>query len=167
MIDIKSFNLPVFDEAVMPAVVPAQAQFIHEHSKAWNAEIEKYDAYVFVTAEYNFGIPGGTKNAIDYLYHVWIGKPVLIVSYGIMGGRGASASLKTTLEGMHLQVIDTRPSFEFPERNPEQHNMSPGLLGSMEGKLIDSVVEDWRTKTGELLQGYRQLIEKLESARGV
>jgi NAD(P)H-dependent FMN reductase len=163
LIDIKSFNLPVFDEAVMPAVVPAQAQFAHEHSKAWNAEIEKYDAYVFTTAEYNFGVPGGTKNAIDYLYHVWIGKPILIVSYGIMGGSSASASLKTTLEGMRLQVVETRPSFEFPERNPKQHNMSPGLMGAVEGMLVDSVVKDWRTRTSELLQGYRQLVEKLEA----
>ncbi|PQE26427.1 hypothetical protein CJF30_00001173 [Rutstroemia sp. NJR-2017a BBW] len=80
IVDIASFNLPVFDEPAMPAWVPAKAQFNHAHSKAWSAEIAKYDAYVFVSAEYNFGIPGGLKNAIDYLYNEWIGKPVLIIT---------------------------------------------------------------------------------------
>ncbi|KAK6221628.1 hypothetical protein QIS74_04500 [Colletotrichum tabaci] len=162
LVDIKAFNLPLFDEAVMPATVPAQAQFANKHSIKWNAEIEKYDAYVFVTPEYNFGVPGATKNAIDYLYHAWIGKPVLIVSYGIMGGKSASESLKTTLEGMRLQVVEPRPAFEFPERNAEQHNMSPGLMGAMGGRLVDSVVADWKTKTDELLSGYNNLIQKLQ-----
>merc|ERR1711939_945328 len=71
---VASLNLPLFNETILPAMVPAQGEFAHSHSKAWNAEIASYDAYVFVTAEWNFGLPGGTKNAIDYLYHAWIGK---------------------------------------------------------------------------------------------
>ncbi|WYZ42176.1 hypothetical protein EsH8_V_001071 [Colletotrichum jinshuiense] len=161
LVDIKAFNLPLFDEAVMPVMVPAKAQFSNQHSIDWHDEIEKYDAYVFVTPEYNFGIPGATKNAIDYLFHAWIGKPVLIVTYGITGGKSASESLKTTLEGMRLQVVEPRPAFEFPDRNPEQHNMSPGLIGAMEGKLVDSVVADWQKKTDDLLSGYQELIKKL------
>jgi NAD(P)H-dependent FMN reductase len=45
-VDIASFKLPVFDEAVVPAMVPMFAQFEHEHSKAWSAETAKYDGYV-------------------------------------------------------------------------------------------------------------------------
>lgn len=51
-VDIASFKLPVFDEEVIPATVPFMAQFAHEHSKAWSAEIAKYDGYVLVTACY-------------------------------------------------------------------------------------------------------------------
>ena len=162
LVDIAAFNLPVFNEEIMPAAVPAQGEFAHEHSKAWNAEISKYDAYVFVTAEWNFGIPGGTKNAIDYLYHAWIGKPVMIVSYGIMGGMGASDSLKKTLDGMHLQVVDTRVSLTFPDADPAQHNMSPGLMAAVGGKLIDPVAERWKTEAKEgLLNAYGELQAKL------
>jgi NAD(P)H-dependent FMN reductase len=164
LVDIASFNLPVFDETAIPATVPAQAQFAHDHSKAWSAEIGKYDAYVFVTAEYNFGLPGGTKNAIDYLYHAWIGKPVMIVSYGIKGGMAASDSLKTTLEGMYLQVVDTRVSLTFPDADPEKHNMSPGLIAAMGGKLIDPVANKWKTDAkDDLLKAYGQLQSKLVS----
>lgn len=45
-VDIAAFKLPIFDEAVVPATVPMFAQFEHEHSKAWSAEIAKYDGYV-------------------------------------------------------------------------------------------------------------------------
>jgi hypothetical protein len=48
-VDIATFKLPVFDEAVIPATVPMFAQFEHEHSKAWSAEIAKYDGYVWTT----------------------------------------------------------------------------------------------------------------------
>lgn len=51
-VDISTFKLPVFDEEVIPATVPYMAQFAHEHSKAWSAEIAKYDGYVLVTACY-------------------------------------------------------------------------------------------------------------------
>ena len=52
-VDIATFNLPVFDEAVHPAKVPIAAQFAHAHSKAWSAEIAKYAGYVLATACYN------------------------------------------------------------------------------------------------------------------
>lgn len=45
-VDIAAFKLPVFDEAVVPAMVPMFAQFEQEHSKVWSAEIAKYDGYV-------------------------------------------------------------------------------------------------------------------------
>ena len=82
-----------------------------------------------------------------------------------MGGVSASSALKTILEGMHLRVVETRPSFEFPDRNPEQHNMSPGLMGATGGQLVDSVVENWKSKTEDLLKGYGELIAELQASK--
>ncbi len=39
-----------------------------------------------ISPQYNFGYPAGLKNAIDYLYAEWRGKPGLLVSYGARGG---------------------------------------------------------------------------------
>lgn len=167
LIDIAAFNLQVFDEPVLPALVPTKGEFIYEHSKAWNAEIGKYDGYIIVTAEYNYGIPGAVKNAIDYLYKSWIGKPVLIVSYGIFGGNLASASLKQTLEGMHLQVMDTRPLLAFPGRDAGNHNMSPALISAMGGVLDDTAVNSWALQKRELLQGFAELKEHLSLSAAV
>lgn len=162
LVDIASFNLPVFDEGVMPAMVPAHAEFAHEHSKVWNAEIGKYDAYVFVTAEWNFGLPGGTKNAIDYLYNTWIGKPVMIVSYGIMGGKSAGESLAKILAGMRLQVVESKVALTFPDADPAQHNMSPGLGSAMKGKLLETVADKWKVDhKDEFVKAYEELKAKL------
>ncbi|VZI02824.1 unnamed protein product [Fusarium fujikuroi] len=113
LVDVANFNLPVFNEEIMPAMVPDKGSFKHAHSIAWSNEIKKYDGYIFVIPEYNFGLAGGTKNAVDYLYNEWIGKGVLIISYGIFGGNSASEQLDKTLKGMKLNVVDTRPALGF------------------------------------------------------
>jgi NAD(P)H-dependent FMN reductase len=162
LVDIKDFNLPLFDEAILPAMVPAQGEFAHEHSKVWNAEIAKYDAYVFVTAEWNQNLPGSAKNAVDYLYHSWLGKPIMIVSYGIFGGNVASDILKKSLEGMHLQVVEPRVKLTFPDADAAQHNTSPGLVGAIGGNLIEPVAELWKKESkDEFLKAYGELQAKL------
>jgi len=164
LVDIAEFKLPTFDEAIMPAMVPAQGQFAHDHSKKWSAEIAKYDGYIFVTAEWNFGVPGATKNAIDFLYNAWIGKPVYIISYGIKGGLTAAASLKTILEGMHLHVVETSTSLEFPGADPANHNMSPTLMAALGGQLADPAKEAWVKEEASILKGYGELKSRVATA---
>src|ERR1700722_3894407 len=86
VIDIQDFNLPLLDEPVPPSL----GQYSQPHTKAWAAKIDSFDAYVFVTPEYNHGIPGSLKNAIDFIYKEWNNKSAGIVSYGsIVGSRSA------------------------------------------------------------------------------
>src|SRR5262245_65866159 len=59
LVDIKEFNLPLLDEPVPPSM----GQYSKEHTKTWAAEINSFDGFVFVTAEYNHCICGGIKNA--------------------------------------------------------------------------------------------------------
>jgi NAD(P)H-dependent FMN reductase len=70
IVDIKDFNLPLLDEPVPPSM----GQYSLPHTKAWAARIAAFDAYVFVTPEYNHGTSGALKNAIDFLYREWINK---------------------------------------------------------------------------------------------
>ncbi|HEY9403384.1 MAG TPA: NAD(P)H-dependent oxidoreductase [Pyrinomonadaceae bacterium] len=49
LVDIKDFNLPLLDEPVPPS----QGQYTKEHTRAWAAKIDSFDAYVFVTPDYN------------------------------------------------------------------------------------------------------------------
>lgn len=131
----------------------------------WSDAIAAYDAYVIVSAEYNYGIPGALKNAIDYLYHAWMGKPVFIVTYGIFGGKSASENLKTTLEGMHLQVVGKRVMLEFPGRNAATHNMSESLVKAMGGVLAEEAVASWEGSRGEVLEGWEELVGKLAGGK--
>ncbi|KAG4436161.1 hypothetical protein IFR05_008365 [Cadophora sp. M221] len=156
-VDIASFKLPVFDEEVIPATVPFMAQFVHKHSKAWSAEIAKYDGYVLVTACYNAGPPGGVKNAIDYLYNEIKGKPFLVISYGIMGGDKASDSLKITLESMYVHVIETRPMLFFAKNEPVTAGMPWDMIQASKGKLGEDTVRDWAQKKEEIIKGFGEL----------
>lgn len=59
------------------------------HTKIWSDRISAFDAYVFVTTEYNHGTSGALKNAIDYLYQEWNNKSAGFIGYGSAGGTRA------------------------------------------------------------------------------
>ena len=52
---------------------------------------------MFVTPEYNHGIPGALKNAIDFLFKEWNNKVAGFVSYGIAGGVRAVEHLRLVM----------------------------------------------------------------------
>ncbi|KAL7937609.1 flavoprotein [Trichoderma chlorosporum] len=157
VVDLAAFKLPIFDEPVVPANVPARGSFIHEHSKRWSAEIASHDAYVLLVPEYNYGMAGSTKNAIDYLKHEWDGKPAAIISYGISGGKIASDQVKTALDGVGLRVSATRPQLAFPGGvGPE------AFLAVGEGKLGDVSKKEWEEKNGsEIVQSFKEILEAI------
>ena len=109
LIDLRQINLPFLDE------VHTARSGIYEkdHTKQWKALIDRFDGYVFVTAEYNDGYPAPLKNAIDYLSAEWHNKPAMIVSYGWSGGAGASAQLHQVLTRLKMQVTGISPALAF------------------------------------------------------
>jgi NAD(P)H-dependent FMN reductase len=107
VVDIKDWELPMFDEAIHPSM----NQYKHDHTKNWSKKINEAGAYIFLTPEYNAGYPASLKNAIDYLYHEWRAKPLMIVSYGINGGTTASAQLKQVAERLKMKITTTSPAF--------------------------------------------------------
>lgn len=102
LIDLKDFNLPLLDEPVPPSM----GQYSKPHTKAWAEKIAPFDAFVFVTPEYNHGTSGALKNAIDYLYREWNNKAAGFVSYGSAGGVRAVESLRLVMG--ELQIADVR-----------------------------------------------------------
>lgn len=102
LVDILDFNLPLLDEPVPPAM----GQYSKPHTKAWAAKIDSFDAFVFVTPEYNHGTSGALKNAIDYLYREWNNKAAGFVGYGSAGGVRAVEHLRLVMG--ELQVADVR-----------------------------------------------------------
>jgi NAD(P)H-dependent FMN reductase len=102
LVDILDFNLPLLDEPVPPSM----GQYSKPHTKAWAAKINAFDAYVFVTPEYNHGTSGALKNAIDFLYREWNNKAAGFVGYGSAGGVRAVEHLRLVMG--ELQVADVR-----------------------------------------------------------
>jgi NAD(P)H-dependent FMN reductase len=102
LVDIKDFNLPLLDEPVPPSY----GKYSKDHTKKWAAKIASFDGFVFVTPEYNHGIAGALKNAIDFLYKEWNNKAAGFVSYGSASGARAVESLRLVMG--ELQVADVR-----------------------------------------------------------
>src|SRR5260221_14796966 len=67
------------------------------HTKVWAAKIDSFDGYVFVTPEYNHGISGALKNAIDFLFREWNDKAAGFISYGGAGGARGGEQLRLVL----------------------------------------------------------------------
>ncbi len=102
IVDIKDYGLPLLDEPVPPSL----GQYSQPHTLAWSAKIAAFDAFVFVTPEYNHGTSGALKNAIDYLYREWNNKAAGFGSYGSAGGARAVETLRLVMG--ELQVADVR-----------------------------------------------------------
>ncbi|MBN1601994.1 MAG: NAD(P)H-dependent oxidoreductase [Chitinispirillaceae bacterium] len=107
LVDIKEYELPLLDEPVPPAM----GQYSKEHTKKWAAKITSFDAFIFVTPEYNHSVPGSLKNAIDFIYAEWNNKVAGIVSYGSAGGVRAAEHLRQILG--EVQIADVRANVTF------------------------------------------------------
>jgi NAD(P)H-dependent FMN reductase len=109
-LDLGEINLPLMNETIHPMM----RQYEHEHTKQWSAKIEEADAFIFVTAEYDYSYPASLKNALEYLLHEWAYKPAGIISYSIGGFAGVRAahSLKTDL--LSLRTVTLAESVNIP-----------------------------------------------------
>lgn len=114
IIDIKDFNLPIFDEPGLPNRLKSSEEYKNEHTRVWSRHISKYDAFIFLSAQRNWGIPAELKNAIDYLFHEWKGKPALIVSYGGHGGVQCAEQIKIVTGAIGMRVVDKMINMKFP-----------------------------------------------------
>jgi NAD(P)H-dependent FMN reductase len=100
--DLADIDLPMMDEPHHPRL----RKYTKEHTKEWSARIERADAVVFVTPEYNYGYPAAVKNAIDYLHDEWRDKPVGFVSYGgVAAGTRAVQQLKQVVTTLRMVPV--------------------------------------------------------------
>ena len=102
LVDIEEAHLPLLDEPIPPS----QNRYTHPHTKRWAERIAPFDGFVFVTPEYNHGISGALKNAIDFIYKEWNNKAAGFVGYGSAGGVRAVESLRLVMG--EIQVADVR-----------------------------------------------------------
>ena len=84
LVDLVDFDIPLLTTSVHPMV--ANKKYDDANVQRWGDAIDGFDAFVFVTPEYNHGVPGGFKNAVDSLGAEWVGKPVAFVGHGSVGG---------------------------------------------------------------------------------
>ena len=107
LVDLQSFGLPFAEKPGQgrPRSSPPPATL------AWSETIDSFDAFVFVTPEYNQGTSTALRNAIAMLTRPWNNKAAGFVSYGSALGRRAVEQLRMLLG--ELQVADVGPQVVF------------------------------------------------------
>lgn len=104
VVDLAEYALPHLDEPMPPIL----GQYTQEHTRRWAATIEAFDAFVFVTPEYNHSAPGALKNAIDFLYAEWTNKAAGFVGYGSAGGARAIEQLRSVLSCVQVAHVSAQ-----------------------------------------------------------
>jgi NAD(P)H-dependent FMN reductase len=102
LVDLAQVNLPLLDEPFPPSM----HNYTKQHTKEWSEKVASFDAFIFVTPEYNHGVPAALKNALDFLYVEWNNKAAGFVGYGNTGGARAVEHLRQTMA--ELQIADVR-----------------------------------------------------------
>lgn len=101
LVDIKDYNLPLLDEPVPPSM----GKYSKAHTKLWAVKIDSFDAFVFVTPEYNHAPSAALKNAIDFLYKEWNNKAAGFVGYGSAGGTRAVEQLRLIMAEVQIATV--------------------------------------------------------------
>jgi NAD(P)H-dependent FMN reductase len=110
VLDLGTLALPLMDEAHHPVL----RKYEHEHTKRWSAMIDEADAFIFVTAEYDYNYPAPLRNALEYLVHEWAYKAAGLVSYGgVSAGTRAVNSLKNDLASLRMVPVGDMVNFSF------------------------------------------------------
>jgi len=104
VLDLREYPLPFFDEVASNAWAPSQ----NDVAQRWQKKVAEFDGYIFVSAEYNRGVPAVLKNALDYAYPEWNKKPAAFVGYGSVGAARAIEQLR--LIAIELQMAPIRTS---------------------------------------------------------
>lgn len=111
--------------------------------KTFRERMQRAEAMLFVTPEYNRSVPGALKNAIDVGSRpppasVWRGKPAGVVSMspGMLGGFGANHHLRQSLVCLD---VATMPA-------PEVYVGGAAKLFDEQGKLTNDASKEVFTK---------------------
>ena len=105
LVDLKDYPMPFFDEPISPRY--NQNRQIDPAAKPWLDKLTGFDAYVFVTPEYNHSVTGVLKNALDYVTWEIQRKPVQVVSHGSSGGARAATDLKEIISESRAVPLPT------------------------------------------------------------
>ena len=148
VLDLAAIGLPFVDEPSHPFL----RNYEHEHTRAWSAQVDAADAFVFVTPEYNYGFCAPLKNALDFLFFEWQYKPVGIVSYGgVSGGTRGAQMLKQVLDGLKLSPVFDNVYIPFVQELVADGRLNAGPIHEQAAeKMLDELA-----RMEEALRGLR------------
>jgi chromate reductase len=131
-------EIPIYNADIQEKGIPAPVNTLADAIRA-------ADGIIVVTPEYNFSIPGGLKNAIDWLSRLkeqpFIGKPVAVqsCSQGPVGGARMQYHLRQSLVGLEAMLLP-KPEI-FVANCASRFNDKGELTDETTGKFIRQQLE--------------------------
>lgn len=151
-VDLREVGLPLFDEPRHPRL----QDYAHDHTKAWSAIVDRADAFVVVTPEYDHGPPSSLVNALQFLVKEWGYKPMGFVSYGgVSGGTRSTAALKPTVVVLRMMPVVEAVNVPFFSKllNEETGAFEPGEVQEKAAAAMLDELARWGQALRELRAG--------------
>lgn len=144
VVDLREVDLPMFDEPRHPRL----GQYEHQHTKAWSSTIDRADAYVVVTPEYDHSPPASLVNALHHLVKEWAYKPLGFVTYGGVsaGSRGAQIT-KQVAVALRMMPIPEAVNIPFFARHvdKEAETFTPDDVQAKAAHVMLDELARWAT----------------------
>jgi chromate reductase, NAD(P)H dehydrogenase (quinone) len=142
-------RLDLYDLAGLPVFNQDEEKSPTAKVTEFKQKIRAADAILFSTAEYNYGIPGVLKNAIDvasrpYGDSAWSGKPCAIMSaaMSVAGGIRAQYQLRQHFIFLNMDAV-VQPEVAIAsahQRFDEQGNLNDDTSKKLIGQLLQALV---------------------------
>ncbi|KAJ7490443.1 putative NADPH-dependent FMN reductase Lot6 [Mycena latifolia] len=159
VVDLMDHPLPLYTaDPIIPAGIAspvADTAYADPATNTWSALVRSFDAFIFLTPQYNWGYPAALKLALDALYHEWTGKAALVLSYGSRGGGKAAGQLRQVFAGLHMRACERGVELPFAQG----HNVCGGEIGQ-------ETNDRWRAenKKAEMVQAWDELLGLINAA---
>lgn len=144
LINLADLDLPVFVE-LAPAMA---ARPTEPKAQAWIDAIIESDGIIFVSPEYNHSVPGGLKNAIDYLVPEALNnKTIGLVGYSWHGGIRPVEALRTIMGTWNTDVIGGGVTFNLAVDFENGQTFKPAAFHDGE---VETMVQGMVQRSGAL-----------------
>ena len=113
-----------------------------EAIKKWSDKMASFDGYIFVVAEYNHGVSGAFKNALDFLNPEVKDKALAFVGYGGLGAARSIENLRMIAGQLAMATTQTNVNLSLMTDFEKMSIFKPadyheGELKALLGQLIN------------------------------
>lgn len=137
--DLQQLELPFYNEAMPPSADGFEVK--NDKVRQWSELIATSDAVVFVAPEYNHGLSAIQKNAIDWLYKEWSGKPAAFIGYGWYAAAHSFAQFKEINTVIKLNLAEPMTGLQFTKDiDTEGEFIEGGAAETMTADTLNALV---------------------------
>lgn len=135
LVDLLDYDLPFL--GVNPTAEQAQA------IQNWSEKIASFDGYIFVAAEYNHGVAGAFKNALDFLKPEFKNKAVALIGYGGLGAARSIENLRVIVAELGLASTQRNVNFSLMTDFENMSVFTPAAFHDSELKELLEQLISW------------------------